>query len=763
MERPEELDRFRIRLSEALRIGHGLGVAFQIEFRSGIGGGITFSANGPVAGRWFGRVVAVAYDHHRWILSDPPARRDPRLLRVGLPVLSWPHPLRSGFERGNWGDSIALGMGALPPGLGLLWSLRAAATPHPRVLLGTVMPPGPTSPGALARSPGSLSDVERRWRDRWEEQQHALRWAATVALVSGPVVPTRTTVDRAAEVVRSVTRSSGGNGIRLRAASRWWTPRPPPFVLTEPELIGLLPSPECASRDVRPAPVHVPRELVLGRTDLGTPLELRLDPDEGRHLAVLGETGMGKSTLLTTLARQAGGAHGVVLFDPVGDTGRALLSALAPEARAHAVWVSPAEAPIGLNALAGTEEHRGMPQPRQIADLVQALRRVRSGRYVESTYWGPRIEEMVTRALLAAGTLPEGTLADALELLEAPERGRSPIAGAAGAAWRDLRSRTRERPEEVDGARRLLYEIVGNPVLAHLLCERRPRWSPSELLVDGRITVVTGDAARIGEGPARHLLSMYLALLGSEILARSRPTKTFVILDEAQWFGHEGLSEMLRIGRRFNVHLVVATQALGSLSEGVREAIGTNVADFVLFRGSSDDAREFGRIARSVSPDELMSLGRGEAILLRGKGGQFDRLRTPLGPPHGTDAAVLREIARSSMARFAARDEVPAAAPLGTLPSGPSPVPSIPRGVDAAARALLERIAGRPDRDPVRVHLEALRRGNDDGALRALGAILGREGILRHGRDEGGAFWEICPAEVRASLLPVRPPSVSGA
>jgi hypothetical protein len=83
--------------------------------------------------------------------------------------------------------------------------------------------------------------------------------------------------------------------------------------------------------------------------------------------------------------------------------------------------------------------------------------------------------------------------------------------------------------------------------------------------------------------------------------------------------------------------------------------------------------------------------------------------------------------------------------------------------VDAAARALLERIAGRPDRDPVRVHLEALRRGNDDGALRALGAILGREGILRHGRDEGGAFWEICPAEVRASLLPVRPPSVSGA
>lgn len=764
--RPGELERFRPRVAEALRIGHGLGVAFRLEFASGLDGGVALSASGPVAGRWFVRVLAPAYDHQHWKLSGTRAAPEAVLLRVGAPLRSWPNPLRSGSEECGWGDSIAQGIAALPPGLTLVWSLAAAVSPRT-----TISPPianptrlGPAG-GAILRASSPTSDTEREWRDRWGEQQQALRWAATIALYSGPAVPARSVIDRASELLHSVSGSPGGNGIRLRPASRWWSPRPPAFVLTEPELLGLLPSLDCAVGAEHREPVSIAREVVLGRNDLGITLDLRIDPEEGRHLAVLGETGMGKSTLLTALARQAGTAHGVVLLDPVGDTGRTLLASLGPRARRRAVWVSPAEAPIGLNALAragGSSD--ASSGSRHIADLVQALRRVRSGRYDESSYWGPRIEEMVTRALLAAGAIPGGTLADALKLLQAPERYRSPIAGEAGAAWRDLRTRARGRPEELDGARRLLYEIVGNPVLLQLLCERRPRWSAAELLVEGRIVVVTGDAPSIGEGPARQLLSMYLALLWSEILARPRPSKAFVILDEAQWFGHDALSEMLRIGRRFNIHLVVATQALGSLGEGVREAIATNVADFVLFRGSLDDAREFGRIARSVSPEELMSLRRGEAILLRGKGGQFDRLRTPLGFPPANGPECLRDIARSSMARFGARPDAPTDHALhGVLPPVAS-APSGSNGIDLAVGALLAQLAGRTEGDPVRVHLGSLLGDGGEGAVRTLGTILGRRGVLaHHGRDEGGAYWEIRPGEVRAALRrPPRPEPAAG-
>lgn len=748
--RPEELGRFHARLCEALRIAHGLRATFRIEFGSGPHGAITFTAGDPNTGRWFGRVLSAAYEHQRWILGGPSSEIQPLAIRIGAPLLSWPHPLRSGLEATGWGDSIALGIGLLPAGLSVVWSLRSAGSPRSSLAHPTARPLTPSPlPNTAARFVGPISEIERRWRDRWEEQQQALCWSASVAVVGGPGVPALSSVEALSDLVQSVTRSPGGNGLRFRRPSRWWSRAPTSFVMTEPEVMGLLPTLECTAAGASSRRSRLDGPIILGRTSVGAPLELRVDPREGRHLAVLGETGMGKSTLLAALARRAGTGHGVVMLDPVGDTGRALLSSLGPDARTRAVWVSPADSPVGLNALASGGPENQPADPRQISDIVQALRRVRSGRYAESTYWGPRIEEMVTRALLAAGSLPGGTLVDALELLEDPERHRPAIAGEAGAAWHQLTRRARERPEELDGARRLLYEIVGNPVLARLLCERHPRWSRQELMVEGRIVVVTGDVAAIGEGPARHLLAMYLALLWSEILARPHPTKTFVILDEAQWFGHEALSEILQIGRRFNVHLVVTTQALGSLSEGVREAIATNVADFVLFRGSPEDAREFGRIARSVSPEEVLSLRRGEAILLRGKGEHFDRLRTVAHSPSNNGPETLRQLARSSVARFGAEDPLA----MGRIVAPSAVVAQRSIGVDAAAQALLDHLANRPDAEPVRVHLNTLARGEGDGSVRALGTILGRGGALRrHGRDEQGAYWEFRPGEVRATL-----------
>lgn len=743
--RTEETERFRSRLSEALRIGHGLGVAFRIEFGSGSGGGIEFGAEDPLAGRWFGRVLVEAYPHPGWGLSVPSHAHERVVVRVGGPLRPWPHPLRSGFEGASWGDSIARGVGALPAGLRVVWSLRGSRSRRPPVPISAYRSPDLASYSSSLRSLGPPTATERRWRDRWEEQQQALLWAATTYIVGGPRVPSRREIDGVAALVESVTRSPGGNAIRFRSA-RWGAPRISPFVLTEQELVGLFPSLDGVERGSRACPVRSPPRVVLGRTGLGAPLDLEWTPREGRHVTVLGETGMGKSTLLIAIARQASTAHGVILLDPVGDTGRALLSALEPDARERAVWISPANAPIGLNALAGGETGAGEVDARGIADLVLALRRVRADRYSErSPFWGPRIEEMLTRVLLAAGSIPGGTLADALSLLEAPERQRSGGSAPTSSEWHALRIRSRERPEEMDGARRLLHEVVGNPVLAALLCARLPRWNASELLVPRRVSVVTGDAARIGEGPARQLLSIYLALIWSAILARPRPSKTVVILDEVQWFGNEALSEMLRLGRRFNVHLVLATQALGSLGEELRRTIGTNVADFVLFRGSPEDAREFGRIAPGVAPEELMTLGRGEALLLRGKGARFDRLRTPPGRVPGVDADVLREIARSTVARFAARGE--------ERPNGGSSGIEAPAALslaEPAMNALLERVVASSGPDPVRVYLDDLRRTEGPEAVRSLGAALGREGrIHRHGRDAEGAYWELRPEELR--------------
>ena len=316
----------------------------------------------------------------------------------------------------------------------------------------------------------------------------------------------------------------------------------------------------------------------------------------------------------------------------------------------------------------------------------------------------------------------------------------------AHAEVRELAARVRERPEDAEGARRLLYEIVRNPVLRAMLCVRDGALALGELVAPGRATVISGEAARVGEATARYLLATYLALLWSELLARERPTKTFVLLDEAQWFAHESLGEMLRLGRGRNVHLGLATQSLASLAPELQDAVRTNVADLVAFRGSPADAREIARAVGGFSADPLGGLGRGEALALVGKGEVAVRLRT---------------------ARLPARAVAPGAPFPDGEPRPPTAVeasaeeePGLPGGAETGGEGLWAELLGRAGRVPagdlLEVDVAALRGAGrlSEEALRALGGWLGRTGALvRSERRAGGPVWWIDPGAVRARGL----------
>ncbi|HEY6238462.1 MAG TPA: DUF87 domain-containing protein, partial [Thermoplasmata archaeon] len=318
----------------------------------------------------------------------------------------------------------------------------------------------------------------------------------------------------------------------------------------------------------------------IGTDSGGMLVGLSVDPLEGRHLAVVGETGMGKSTLLVRLAVAAADLGSVVLFDPIGDTGRRFIEELRPSLRPRTVWISPTDSPVSIDLLEPLRQ--GAPDDaaadRALSALVDALRRVRAARYADSGFWGPRIEETVRMTLAAAAAMPGATIADAERILSGSTGRAGPVVPSARAAFEALRERVRERPDEVDGSRRLLREISGRPALMRLLGGANSPFRFRDLSSPGRIYVLTGDAPTLGEAAARYLLAVYLALFWTERLSISRPPKTFLVLDEAQWYAHESLSEMLRLGRRSNLHVWLATQAFASLPEGVREAVGTNVA-----------------------------------------------------------------------------------------------------------------------------------------------------------------------------------------
>ncbi|MCI4322241.1 MAG: hypothetical protein L3K05_08060, partial [Thermoplasmata archaeon] len=404
------------------------------------------------------------------------------------------------------------------------------------------------------------------------------------------------------------------------------------------------------------------------------------------------------------------------------------------------------------NALAGATRP-GPAGDRALADLVQALRRVRAGRYADSPFWGPRVEEMVHLALRAASRYPQGTLREAAALLGSGATRERTVPPAARDAVRELTDRARSRPEELDGARRVLDEVVRSPVLARMLAGRESTFSVAASARAGKIVVLSGDAPDVGESAARLLLSVHLALLWSDLISRGSSEKVFVVADEIQWFANESAVELWRLGRRFNAHLWAATQSLASLAESVREAALTNSADLVVFRGSPDDARELARWVSELSIESTLSLRRGEAAVLIGKGGESGWVRLPFAPERPRPDR-WREVWEQSRDLWAAPED------LDVAPEPDSGGPSDERGGREGARtALLVLWAGFLDggeRDSLTVLLDELRSVIDpDGdAVRLAGGRLAAAAALEATDSPAGRSWTVRRDRLRELLGP---------
>ena len=768
--RAEERRARNDRLTAALRVGHSLGVQFELSLRSGPEPGLELAVDSPAAERWTTRVLLPSFPSHQWARSSPRAR-----LLAAAPVRwarrrrSWPDPLWRREDGVSWLDLAAGVFATLPRGTQLIVEARGCLPSRPS-WWEPILFPGPPLP--------TVREVTSRARDRPPSGRSSLAYGEAPALRSVfwelgvAIVPVNDRVpeealDRAADALGSSSCTPGGNGLTFPRRSPILNAGTRRFVVSDEEFAALFPTPDCPApgRELRPRTDGAAR-LAIGRTSAGVVVGPILEPSEGRHLAVLGETGMGKSSLLASLARRVGRDQGLLVFDPLGETVSAIAEAFGAATSRPVTRIDPMAFPLEINALEGigTAAEDPVRSERRLTDLVHAFRRVRASRYDSSDFWGPRIEEVLTRSLRTAAAIEGGTLVDAHTLLATHGRTSREVPTAALGDLRELSERIRQRPDDAEGARRLLYEVVRSPVLRRMLCAERPETAPHELLGPGKIVLLSGHATGVGESTARYLLSVYLALFWSELLARPSPTKTFVLLDEAQLYVHDSLSEMLQFGRRRNVHVVLATQAIASLPIGVREPVWTNVADFVAFRGSPEEAREFARVARGISPDAILSLPRGEAAVLLGKGNSVRWVRTVRGPSGGPPSGP-RHPGRTPSDRIPLEEDPAIGPKAGDAPAqgageasetnspGPPPAATSVEDILEWLRAQPPGAAGR-----LRVALAPLRQALDPGGalVRATGTRLGRVGALvAVERTREGTVWVIDPDRIPCREPPV--------
>lgn len=328
------------------------------------------------------------------------------------------------------------------------------------------------------------------------------------------------------------------------------------------------------------------------------------------HLAVLGKTGTGKSSLLKYLATQdIEAGRGFAFFDLHGEMWPFLLgviNTLERRLRQHLheklIFVNPAdeEISVGLNPL----ETSGVPDFARIAEFADVIRR---RCHLDS--FGVRIDELLRNSLyvLAANGL---TLVELMPLLTRLGFRAACLKRVQNADIRHFfDSRYDQASDAMQAAMRepvlnKTSAFTSDPRFRHIIGQQHSTFSIREAMDKGYWVIVNLAKGRLGE-QALTLGSLMLTLFVNALFSRETRTLYTLYCDEIQnLVAYEsGIETMLSESRKFAVAIVSANQYLDQYPPAMRAAI-LSVGTHAYFQLSSVDA---GQVAQALDGGRMLT------------------------------------------------------------------------------------------------------------------------------------------------------------
>jgi len=447
------------------------------------------------------------------------------------------------------------------------------------------------------------------------------------------------------------------------------------LLVTTAELAALWHPP--SSRVLVPGVTHlqrpttlVPRQIVqndgllLGvRRQRGQEVEVRLPRQDLHygHLAVLGATGQGKSTLVEHLLAQLAAAAdrpALAVIDPHSPLVLNLpRRGLRPARHDDVVLLElgDVEHPIGLSFF---QRDPDVPPDAHVEATFALCRLLFRDAWSET-----RMADAVWALTTALCQLPGSTLLDVPRLLTDANfrrRAAAQLNDPVAREWyADFDALSEAGRREV--ARPILYRLrhlYRAPAVRNILCQTSgPNFTA--LLDAGAIVLVSlagpaiqAEADLLGE---LIIARLHLALLARLTRPQKQPRRLYLAVDESQRFRGAGLPILLAEGRKVGVSLVLSTQFLAGWSEQLAESVLGNIGTLVSFRCGPNDSRCLASLLKPFTPEVLENLNRHEAVAKLQVNGvtmpAFDFRTLPIdGSP---DEEALARIRAHTHARYA--------------------------------------------------------------------------------------------------------------
>lgn len=517
--------------------------------------------------------------------------------------------------------------------LRLQWLVRSA--PLPSV-------PGRRGPSAAWLDTDGVADSEQLWGLRAKQAEPLLQAVGRMGVVAATPARRRQLLGR----VRAALSVMDAPGARVRPS---WVPSwlvvgrlsrrslplfPWPMLLNAREAAGLmgiplgdveLPGLSLGAARQLPAPMgSLTSGVLVAESDHpGTPgrgLRLRTE-DRLQHLHVMGPTGVGKSTLLASLALQdIAAGRGVVVVDPKRDLVESILARV-PERRLDDVVVLDpvdVERPVGLNVLGGGGATMAAElASEQVLGIFREL-------FADS--WGPRTDDVLRAGLrtLTATRAANGsrfTLCELPELLGDPGfrrfvlgQGSVPESLRAFWSWFEAISEAERAVVIAPSLNKLRAFTTRTPI--RLMVGQSEGFDLLRVFTERKIVLVPLSAGELGRPAAQLLGALTVASLWQVIRARtaipvSRRHPVFVYLDEFQDVVRLPLdvADLLAQSRSLGVGLTLAHQHLDQLPRELRSAVLGTLRSRLVFQLGHEDARALERgFAPALSASDLSAL-----------------------------------------------------------------------------------------------------------------------------------------------------------
>lgn len=352
------------------------------------------------------------------------------------------------------------------------------------------------------------------------------------------------------------------------------------------------------------------------------------DEDRRRHIYVVGQTGTGKSTLMTNLALsdiQRG--RGVAVIDPHGDLIDAILSLVPPERMNDVIVFDPSDlnAPLGLNMLEYDARH-----PEQKTFIVNEMQGIFNKLFSQETM-GPMFEQYMRNALLLLmEDMPNdpATLMDVPRVFTDAEYRKTKLSRCQNPVIKNFW----EKEAAMAGGEAALQNMtpyitskfnnfIANDYMRPIIGQSKSALQFREIMDNRKILLVNLSKGRIGDINAGLLGMIITGKLLMAALSRTdvpqEERKDFnVYIDEFQNFTTDSIATILSEARKYRLNICIAHQFIAQLEDKTREAVFGNVGSMIIFRVGAKDAEELIRQCEPVfTKNDLVNVDNFNAIV----------------------------------------------------------------------------------------------------------------------------------------------------